>query len=66
MVGIQNFQRTERSDGLANVLAIGTANPPNIIEQSTFADYYFRVTNSEHKVELKEKFRRVCESLSLI
>ncbi|KAM0932954.1 putative chalcone synthase [Dioscorea sansibarensis] len=60
MVGIQNFRRTERSDGLANVLAIGTANPPNIIEQSTFADYYFRVTNSEHKVELKEKFRRVC------
>ncbi|KAJ0962820.1 hypothetical protein J5N97_027942 [Dioscorea zingiberensis] len=61
MVGtVQHFRRTERSDGLATVLSIGTANPPNVIEQSTFPDYYFRVTNSEHKVELKEKFRRVC------
>ncbi|XP_039142624.1 chalcone synthase-like [Dioscorea cayenensis subsp. rotundata] len=45
----------------AAVLAIGTANPPNVVEQSTYPDYFFRVTNNEHKHELKEKFKRICE-----
>ncbi|KAJ0962821.1 hypothetical protein J5N97_027943 [Dioscorea zingiberensis] len=47
--------------GAAAVLAIGTANPPNVVEQSTYPDYFFRVTNNEHKPELKEKFKRICE-----
>ncbi|KAH7658699.1 Naringenin-chalcone synthase protein [Dioscorea alata] len=50
-----------KGGGLASLLAIGTANPPNVVYQDTFADYFFRVTNSEGKVELKEKFKRVCE-----
>ncbi|XP_010264142.1 PREDICTED: chalcone synthase-like [Nelumbo nucifera] len=28
---------------------------------STYPEYYFRITNSEHKTELKEKFKRMCE-----
>nr|QKK82622.1 chalcone synthase [Zanthoxylum armatum] len=47
--------------GLATILAIGTANPPNCIYQADYPDYYFRVTNSEHMTELKEKFKRICE-----
>ncbi|KAJ0989101.1 hypothetical protein J5N97_007457 [Dioscorea zingiberensis] len=61
MVGIDANLKKERAQGPATVLALGTANPPNIIEQSTYPDYYFRVTNSEHKQDLKNKFRRVCE-----
>ena len=63
MVAIQDAFRKERPQGPATVLAIGTANPPNMIEQSTYPDYYFRVTNSEHKQDLKNKFRRICKSL---
>ena len=46
-------------------MAIGTANPPNLYEQSTFPDFYFRVTNSDHMPELKEKFRRICKFTSV-
>ncbi|CAL1390750.1 unnamed protein product [Linum trigynum] len=45
----------------ASILAIGTANPPNCFQQSTFPDYYFRITNSQHQSELKAKFERICE-----
>ncbi|KAF3793251.1 Chalcone synthase 1 [Nymphaea thermarum] len=34
--------------------------PPIIVEQSNFSDYYFRITNSEHMTELKEKFKKIC------
>ncbi|XP_039123236.1 chalcone synthase 2-like [Dioscorea cayenensis subsp. rotundata] len=61
MVAIQDVFRKERPQGPATILAIGTANPPNVIDQSTYPDYYFRVTNSEHKQDLKNKFRRICE-----
>ncbi|KAJ0981694.1 hypothetical protein J5N97_009949 [Dioscorea zingiberensis] len=53
--------KAKKAGGLASVLAVGTANPPNVVYQDEFADYYFRVTNNEHKVELKEKLKRVCE-----
>ncbi|MQL81269.1 hypothetical protein Taro_013726 [Colocasia esculenta] len=56
------IRRAQRADGPATILAIGTANPPNVVEQSTYPDYYFRITNSEHMVELKEKFMRICKS----
>ena len=46
-------------------MAIGTANPPNLYEQSTFPDFYFRVTNSDHMPELKDKFRRICKFISV-
>lgn len=61
MVSRNGFRRADRAQGPATVLAIATANPPNLYEQSTFPDFYFRVTNSDHKQELKNKFRRICE-----
>lgn len=49
----------------AKILAIGTATPPNCFYQADYPDFFFRVTNSEHKIELKEKFRRICERSSI-
>ncbi|KAL7145136.1 hypothetical protein ABFS83_07G059400 [Erythranthe nasuta] len=54
-----------RAVGPANILAIGTATPANCIDQSTYPDYYFRVTNSEHETELKNKFTRICEKSTI-
>lgn len=48
-----------------SILAIGTGNPSNVVEQSTFPDFYFRVTNSDHKQHLKDKFRRICEKSTI-
>ncbi|GJN05334.1 hypothetical protein PR202_ga22955 [Eleusine coracana subsp. coracana] len=45
----------------ASILAIGTANPSNVMQQSTFPDFYFHVTGNDHKQDLKDKFRRICE-----
>nr|BBI37507.1 polyketide synthase [Plumbago zeylanica] len=50
----------ERSKGPATVLAIATAVPPNVYYQDEYADFFFRVTDSEHKTAIKEKFNRVC------
>nr|QZM06935.1 PKS3 [Huperzia serrata] len=50
-----------KPDGQATVLAIGTANPPHVIEQSAFPDFYFNVTNCSGKSELKKKFQRLCD-----
>nr|WPX05149.1 chalcone synthase [Artocarpus altilis] len=50
------------AESVATILAIGKANPINYIHQADYPDYYFRVTNSEDKTELKEKFKRICES----
>ncbi|KAH9326215.1 hypothetical protein KI387_006393, partial [Taxus chinensis] len=61
MEDVKAFRKAQRADGPAAVLAIGTATPTNSIEQSSYPDYYFRITNSEHKAELKEKFKRMCE-----
>eukprot|EP00249_Psilotum_nudum_P017019 c26111_g1_i1 orf=207-1427(+) len=54
-------RRVERSEGPATILAIGTANPTNMLEQSTYPDFYFNITKSNNMTELKEKFRRMCE-----
>ena len=45
----------------ATILAVGTATPPNCFYQADYPDFYFRATNSEHKTELKEKFKRICK-----
>ncbi|XP_055821725.1 chalcone synthase J-like [Solanum dulcamara] len=58
---VDEIRRAQRSMRPATVFAIGTANPSNCYDQSTYADYFFRVTNSEHKIELKEKFKRMCD-----
>ncbi|KAF8684443.1 hypothetical protein HU200_044337 [Digitaria exilis] len=55
-----------RADGLASVLAIGTANPPNCVRQEDYADYYFRVTKSEHLCDdLKDKLKRICHKSAI-
>ncbi|KAF6138899.1 hypothetical protein GIB67_025628 [Kingdonia uniflora] len=41
--------------------AIGTATPSNCVLQADYPDYYFRITKSNHLVELKEKFKRIWE-----
>jgi hypothetical protein len=58
--GNPRIRQAQRADGPACVLAIGTANPANCMRQDEYADYYFRVTNSEHLTELKAKFNRIC------
>lgn len=62
MAGIQAFPRAEPADGPAAILAIGTANPAHVIDQMAYADYYFRITNAEDKIELKQKFKRICKN----
>ncbi|TMW86447.1 hypothetical protein EJD97_021368 [Solanum chilense] len=50
----------ERAEGPAKILAIGTATPFHWVDQTSYPDYYFKVTNNEHLVDLKQKFRRIC------
>uniref|UniRef100_A0A0D9XSM5 Chalcone/stilbene synthase N-terminal domain-containing protein n=1 Tax=Leersia perrieri TaxID=77586 RepID=A0A0D9XSM5_9ORYZ len=45
----------------AAMLAIGTANPPNSMSQDEYADWYFRVTNSDHLTNLKHKLKKICK-----
>ncbi|KAH7658679.1 Polyketide synthase type III protein [Dioscorea alata] len=59
MVLIQAIQRPEKPLGPAAILALATANPSNVVDQSPFADYYFRITKNEDKLALKEKFKRI-------
>ena len=58
---VHEIRRSQRADGPAAVLAIGTANPPNCVSQEEYPDYYFRVTNSEHLTYLKQKFKTMCK-----
>ncbi|XVF39194.1 hypothetical protein PTKIN_Ptkin01aG0016000 [Pterospermum kingtungense] len=51
----------ETSQGVAVILAVGTANPPNCFYQFDYPDFYFRVTKSQHMIQLKQKFQRICE-----
>ena len=60
-MGSHGIVESEKS--FATVLAIGTANPPNIILQKDYPDFYFKVTNSEHMGDLKEKLKRICKPL---
>ncbi|XP_009376347.2 chalcone synthase [Pyrus x bretschneideri] len=61
MVTVEEVRKAQRAEGPATVMAIGTSTPSNCVDQATYPDYYFRITNSEHKVELKEKFQRMCD-----
>ncbi|KAG5530974.1 hypothetical protein RHGRI_025803 [Rhododendron griersonianum] len=61
MVSIEDVRKAQRAEGPATIMAIGTSTPPNCINQSMYPDYYFRITKSEHKTELKEKFQRICK-----
>ncbi|CAL4981209.1 unnamed protein product [Urochloa decumbens] len=55
------FRLAQRADSPAAILAIGTSNPPNCMPQDEYADWYFRVTKSEHLEELKAKMKRICD-----
>ncbi|KAK1271380.1 Chalcone synthase 4 [Acorus gramineus] len=64
-ISIEDFRHAQRSDGPATVLAIGTAMPPNMILQSEYPDWYFRVTKSQHKTHLKERLKKMCEKTAV-
>ncbi|RYR58991.1 hypothetical protein Ahy_A05g024845 [Arachis hypogaea] len=59
MVNVSEIRKAQRAEGPATIMAIGTATPQNCVDQSTYPDYYFRITNSQHMTELKEKFQRM-------
>ncbi|KAF6135225.1 hypothetical protein GIB67_035296 [Kingdonia uniflora] len=61
MVTVEEIRKAQRAEGPATVLAIGTATPSNCVLQADYPDYYFRITKSDHLVQLKEKFKRMCE-----
>nr|AMQ09636.1 2-pyrone synthase [Gerbera hybrid cultivar] len=64
-IDVEAIRESQRGQGLATILAIGTAVPPYCFYQADYPDYYFRVTKSEHMVDLKEKFKRVCEKTAI-
>ncbi|KAF5811034.1 putative chalcone synthase [Helianthus annuus] len=59
-IDIAAFREAQRAQGPATILAIGTATPSNWVYQADYPDYYFRITKSEHMIDLKEKFKRMC------
>ncbi|XP_024017826.1 chalcone synthase [Morus notabilis] len=58
---VHEIRKAQRSEGPATVLSIGTATPTNFVSQADYPDYYFRITNSDHMTDLKDKFKRMCE-----
>ncbi|PKU72005.1 bibenzyl synthase-like [Dendrobium catenatum] len=65
MPSLESIRKAPRANGFASILAIGRANPENFIEQSTYPDFFFRITNSEHLVDLKKKFQRICDKTAI-
>ncbi|KAF0889148.1 hypothetical protein E2562_022419 [Oryza meyeriana var. granulata] len=63
-VTVHELRRAQRADGPAAVLAIGTANPATCVTQAEYADFYCRVTNSEHVAGIKDKLDTLCQSVS--
>ncbi|KAF7040368.1 hypothetical protein CFC21_050279 [Triticum aestivum] len=61
---VREIRRSQRADGPAAVLAIGTANPANCVSQEEYPDYYFRVTKSQHLTDLKKQLKTFCEMTS--
>ncbi|CAL0314888.1 unnamed protein product [Lupinus luteus] len=59
MVSVEEIRNARRAEGPATIMAVGTATPSNCVDESTYPDFYFRVTNSVHKIELKKKFKRM-------
>ncbi|XP_044500820.1 chalcone synthase 2-like [Mangifera indica] len=61
MVSVDEVRRAQRAQGTATIMAIGTANPPHVNDQSTYPDAYFRMTNSQHLSHVKNKMQRMCD-----
>ncbi|XP_047043050.1 bisdemethoxycurcumin synthase-like [Lolium rigidum] len=56
----------QHADGPAAMLAIGTANPTGmVLPQDEFVDDIFRLTNSDHLTELKQKLKRICQKTGI-
>ncbi|MFS7984718.1 Chalcone synthase 1 [Helianthus anomalus] len=64
-IDIAAMREAQRARGPATILAIGTATPPNFVYQAEYPDFYFRITESEHMVDLKEKFKRICDKSTI-
>ncbi|TVU49527.1 hypothetical protein EJB05_00840 [Eragrostis curvula] len=45
----------------AKILGLGSAFPEHVWPQKSFPDYYFEITNSNHMVDLKDKFKNICD-----
>ncbi|EMS50108.1 Curcuminoid synthase [Triticum urartu] len=63
---VREIRRSQRADGPAAILAIGTANPPNCVSHEEFPDYYFRVTKSQHLTDLKNQLKSFCEMTTTV
>ncbi|KAJ4722928.1 Chalcone synthase [Melia azedarach] len=61
MVNVDDIRKGQRAEGRATIMAIGTTTPPTCFDQSKYADFYFRVTNSEHMTKTKDKLQHICE-----
>ncbi|CAN6205317.1 unnamed protein product [Urochloa humidicola] len=58
LANVYGIRRTQRADGPAAMLAVGTANPTNCVLRDDFpTDFYFRATKIEHLTGLKAKFQ---------
>ncbi|KAG5006352.1 hypothetical protein JHK85_024894 [Glycine max] len=62
MVSVEEIRKAQRAEGPATVMAIGTATPPNCVDQSTYPDYYFRITNSD-KSMIKKRYMYLNEEI---
>ncbi|ERN15745.1 hypothetical protein AMTR_s00039p00070110 [Amborella trichopoda] len=62
MVNVEAIRKAQRAEGPATIMAIGTATPPNSVDQSTYPDYYFRITKSE-KSMIKKRYMYLTEEI---
>ncbi|XP_074297520.1 chalcone synthase-like [Silene latifolia] len=68
MGSLSGIKISQKPKGLANILALGTANPPNQILQEDYPDFCFCVAdaNSENTMpDLKIKFNHICEKTTI-
>ena len=50
-----------RGSGIAAIMGIGKAVPAHVFPQKSFPDYYFDISNSNHMVDQKAKFTKICK-----
>ncbi|KAK2966798.1 hypothetical protein RJ640_007646 [Escallonia rubra] len=62
MVTVEEVRKAQRAEGPATIMAIGTATPVNCVDQSTYPDYYFRITKSE-KSMIKKRYLHLTEQI---
>lgn len=55
----------KRAEGPASILSIGKAVPPTEFLQSEYPDFFFNVTNSNDKPNLKARFAKICQNSNI-